>query len=92
MLGKHFYVIYILYVLYVDFLKNSFTHWFWFNCSYAHIHFFSYEDASNFFYAYENVTLDGPTGDEDIRIREAYYFGRSKRKVVYVKVSIDCYI
>ncbi|GBC01461.1 hypothetical protein RclHR1_00420023 [Rhizophagus clarus] len=34
----------------------------------------------NFFYAYENVTLNGPTGDEDIRIRESYYYGKSKNK------------
>ncbi|CAG8644367.1 2573_t:CDS:2 [Paraglomus brasilianum] len=54
---------------------------------YAHIHFLSHEDASDFFYTYKNATLDGPRGDEDIRIKESYYFGKSKRKVVYVKAE-----
>jgi hypothetical protein len=56
------------------------------------IHFSSHKDASNFFYAYENITFDGPIGKEDIKIRESYYFERLKRNVVYVKVSINYYI
>ncbi|CAG8636748.1 11226_t:CDS:2, partial [Ambispora leptoticha] len=54
---------------------------------YAHIHFPSHENASNFFYTYQNATLDGPKGDEDIKIRESYYFGKLKRKVIYVKAD-----
>lgn len=52
---------------------------------YAHIHFLKHEYASDFFYDNKDVIFDGPTGNENIKIKESYYFGGSKRKVVYLK-------
>ncbi|POG72786.1 hypothetical protein GLOIN_2v1874914 [Rhizophagus irregularis DAOM 181602=DAOM 197198] len=42
-------------------------------------------DASNFYYDYKDIILDGPTDNENIGIKESYYFGGSKRKIVYLK-------
>ncbi|CAG8656801.1 3914_t:CDS:2, partial [Acaulospora morrowiae] len=46
---------------------------------YAHIHFSSHENASNFFYTYKDIIFDGPKGN-NVKIKESYCFGRSKVK------------
>ncbi|CAG8469824.1 4084_t:CDS:2 [Funneliformis mosseae] len=54
--------------------------------SFEHVHKNHMLDASNFFYDYKDIILDGPTGNENIRIKESYYFGGSKRKATKLKI------
>jgi hypothetical protein len=44
-------------------------------------------NASDLFSTYKNVILNSPS-DENIRVKEAYYFSGSKKKVVYINISI----